>query len=223
MISPLLANIYLNPLDHEMKRQGLEMVRYADDFVILCRSEAQARQALQAVQQWMASAELELHPEKTRIVDLHEAGFDFLGYHFRAGKPGLPRIVKWPRAKSSKKLRQSLKPLTRRANGRSLEAIIQLLNPKLRGWFAYYKHSNRRTFGSVDGCVRGRLRSMLRKRRGLKGRGRGADHHRWPNTYFHEDCVRNVLQKEREHGISRLSVNNKRQRKGEDHALKETE
>lgn len=186
VISPLLANIYLNPLDHLMQEQGIAMIRYADDLVILCRSEEEAQRALQILQQWMESVELELHPQKTRIVDLHEDGFDFLGYHFRAGKPGLPRIVKWPRRRSKKKLRQSLKPLTKRANGRSLEAIIQLINPRLRGWFAYYKHSQPKTFRELDGWVRARLRSMLRKRQGLKGRSRGADHQRWPNAYFHE-------------------------------------
>jgi len=186
VISPVLANIYLNPLDHQMYEAGITMIRYADDMVILCRSEAEAQRALQFLQEWIESAGLELHPQKTRIVDLHETGFDFLGYHLQAGKPGLPRIVKWPREKSRMKLRQNLKPLTKRANGRSLEAIIQLLNPKLRGWFAYYKHSNRRTFTQVDRWIRGRLRSMLRKRHGLKGRSRGADHQRWPNAYFHE-------------------------------------
>ena len=186
VVSPLLANIYLNPLDHRMLQEGLKMVRYADDLVILCRTRREALKALRILQEWIESVELELHPEKTRIVDLHKEGFDFLGYHFQAGKPGLPRIVKWPRAKSLKRLRQNLKPLTKRANGRSLEAIIRLLNPRLKGWYAYYQHSHRGTFPQVDGWVRGRLRSILRKRRGLSGRGRGADHHRWPNTYFHE-------------------------------------
>ncbi len=185
-ISPLLANIHLNPLDHRMTEAGYEMVRYADDLVVICETQQQAEQALAVLQQWMESKGLQLHPQKTRIVDLHEEGFDFLGYHFRAGKPGLPRIVKWPRKKSMKKLRDNLKPLTKRANGRSLEAIIDLLNPKLSGWFEYFKHSNRRTFEHVDRWVRGRLRAILRKRKGLKGRSRGADHQRWPNTFFHE-------------------------------------
>lgn len=187
VISPLLANLYLNPLDHRMRQEGIEMVRYADDLVLLCRSREQARRALELLRQWMESAELELHPEKTRIVDLQTDGFDFLGYHFRAGKPGLPRIVKWPRKKSIRRLRASLKPLTRRNNGRSLERVIELVNLKLRGWFEYYKHGRSGAFPELDGWVRGRLRSMLRKRqRGLRGRARGIDHHRWPNSYFHE-------------------------------------
>lgn len=187
VISPLLANIYLNPLDHQMQQEGIEMVRYADDLVLLCRSEEEAQRALGVLQQWMETAELELHPTKTRVVDLHEDGFDFLGYHFRAGRPGLPRIVKWPHKKSMKKLRASLKPLTRRNNGRSLAQIIELINPKLRGWFEYYQHSHSNVFEGVDGWIRGRLRNMLRKRRRhLRGRARGADHHRWPNSFFHE-------------------------------------
>ena len=186
VISPLLANIYLNALDHQMTEVGLEMIRYADDLVVLCCSAQEAQQALKQLQEWMQSRGLELHPTKTRVVDMQDEGFDFLGYHFQAHKTGLPRIAKWPRDKSLRKLRSELKPLTKRANGRSLEQIIQLINPKLAGWFEYYKHSNRPTFVGVDGWVRGRLRSMLRKRKGLKGRSRSADHQRWPNTYFHE-------------------------------------
>lgn len=186
VISPLLANIFLNPLDHEMEQRGHLTVRYADDLVVLCKSEQEAREVLNLLQRWVESVGLQLHSDKTRIVDLHEDGFDFLGYHFRASKKGLPHIVKWPRTKSMKKLRANLKPLTKRANGRSLEALIQLLNPKLRGWFEYYKHSRPHTFPGVDGWVRGRLRGILRKRKGLRGRGRGIDHQRWPNAFFHD-------------------------------------
>ena len=91
VISPLLSNIYLDPLDHQMAEQGYEMVRYADDFVLLCRSEAEAREALAAVAAWVAEAGLALHPDKTRIVDTAApGGFDFLGYHFERG-------ARWPR------------------------------------------------------------------------------------------------------------------------------
>jgi len=193
VISPLLANIYLNALDHEMAHAGLEMIRYADDLVVLCSSTIQAQQALEQVQDWMRTRDLQLHPTKTCVVDMHHESFDFLGYHFQAHKAGLPRISKWPRAKSLRKLRSSLKPLTKRANGRSLEHIIVLINPKLTGWFEYYKHSTRPTFVGLDGWVRGRLRAMLRKRKGLKGRGRGADHQRWPNAYFHDRGLFSLL------------------------------
>jgi hypothetical protein len=85
VISPLLSNLYLDPLDHLLAGKGYELVRYADDFVILCRSEAEAREALEQVQAWTASVGLKLHPVKTRTVDATQAGgFDFLGYHFES-------------------------------------------------------------------------------------------------------------------------------------------
>jgi len=178
VISPLLANIYLDPLDHEMAERGFQMVRYADDFVILCRSEAEAREALAAVAQWMAEAGLMLHPEKTRIVDARQpGGFDFLGYHFERGR-------RWPSRKSLAKVRMSLRRRTRRTNGQSFASIIASINPILRGWCAYFQHSRPYTFEAMDAWVRMRLRSILRRRLGLRGRGRGADHHRWPNAFI---------------------------------------
>jgi len=177
VISPLLSNIYLDPLDHLMAEAGFEMVRYADDFVILCRDRATAEQALEVVQDWTASADLTLHPEKTCIVDVEDEGFDFLGYHFHAAH-------RWPRKKSLKKLRSTIRQKTKRAHGHSLEDIIADVNETLVGWFEYFQHSHRYTFSSLDGWIRMRLRSILRKRQGRKGRGRGLDHHRWPNTFF---------------------------------------
>lgn len=178
VISPLLSNIYLNPLDHLMASKGFEMVRYADDFVILCRSENKARQALEVVNRWVEQALLTLHPEKTQIVDAtQKGGFDFLGYHFERGH-------KWPRKKSMKKLKDSIRRRTKRTSGNSMQRIISRINPTLRGWYEYFKHSLRNTISSVDGWVRGRLRSILRKRSGRKGRARGNDHHRWKNAYF---------------------------------------
>jgi len=178
VLSPLLSNIYLDPLDHLMAEQGYEMVRYADDFVILCRSKAEAQQALEEVGEWVEAAGLTLHPEKTRIVDANgPEGFDFLGYHFVAGK-------RWPRRKSVKKLKDTIRAKTKRTNGHSLEAIIQNVNRTLIGWFEYFKHSRKYTFERLDRWIRMRLRSILRKRLGLRGRGRGADHQRWTNTFF---------------------------------------
>jgi RNA-directed DNA polymerase len=177
VISPLLSNIYLNPLDHHMAQAGIEMVRYADDFVILCRSEEDANRALAMVQAWTATAGLTLHPTKTRIVDAKEDAFEFLGYRFEDGK-------RYPRAKSLTKLKDTIRAKTKRTSGESLRAIIASLNPTLRGWFEYFKHSYRTTFSDIDKWTRMRLRSILRKRKGLKGRGRGADHHRWRNAYF---------------------------------------
>jgi RNA-directed DNA polymerase len=180
VISPLLANIYLNPLDHLMASKGYEMVRYADDFVILCQSQQEAEEALSQIQRWVAAHGLTLHPEKTRIVDASQkGGFDFLGYHFERG-------YKWPRKKSRDKLRESLRAETRRNNGNSMKQIIETLNPKLRGWYGYFKHSLTNTLSEHDRWLRVRLRSILRKRAGGEGRGRGEDHHRYPNRYFAE-------------------------------------
>lgn len=178
VISPLLSNIYLNPLDHLMAGHGIEMVRYADDFVLLCKSPEDAQRALALVQEWVEQNGLTLHPEKTRIVDVRErGGFDFLGYHFERG-------YKWPRDKSIKKLRDTIRAKTKRTNGNSLSRIIADINPVLRGWFEYFKHSHWNVCQDIDGWVRMRLRSTLRKRSKRKGRGRGADHQRWPNAYF---------------------------------------
>ncbi len=178
VLSPLLANIYLDPLDHIMAERGFEMTRYADDFVVLCASQTEARRALETIREWTGEAGLELHPDKTRIVDASQrGGFDFLGYHFERG-------YKWPRKKSLKKLKDTIRPKTKRCNGHSLAVIIEKINPTLGGWFVYFKHSHPNTFPHIDGWVRMRLRSILRKRRKGQGRGRGADHQRWPNAYF---------------------------------------
>jgi RNA-directed DNA polymerase len=178
VLSPLLSNIYLNPLDWLMVEEGREMVRYADDAVILCRSEREAQEALEKVQQWVEQAGLTLHPQKTRIVDASQpGGFDFLGYHFERGK-------KWPRKKSMGRLKEVIRARTRRNNGKSMKAICASLNPTLKGWYGYFRFSLRTTFSMVDGYIRGRLRSILRRRLGKEGRGRGRDHQHWPNTYF---------------------------------------
>lgn len=180
VISPLLSNIYLDPLDHHMAEQGYEMVRYADDFVVLCRSREQAERALAEVGTWTAAAGLCLHPDKTRIVDATQpGGFDFLGYHFERG-------YRWPSPKSLKKHKDTIRAHTKRANGHSLQEIIRRVNTVRRGWFEYFKHSHWPTFEFLDGWVRMRLRSILRHRQGKRGRGRGLDHHRWPNAFFAE-------------------------------------
>jgi RNA-directed DNA polymerase len=177
VISPLLSNIYLNPLDQEMARAGFEMVRYADDFVIMCRSLDEANRALAKVQEWTAAAGLTLHPTKTRIVNATEDAFEFLGYRFERG-------TRHPRAKSLKKLKDTIRATTKRTSGKSLRMIIASLNPTLYGWFEYFKHSHKWTFERLDGWIRMRLRSLLRKREGRKGRGHGLDHNRWPNAFF---------------------------------------
>lgn len=178
VISPLLSNIYLDPLDHHMAQLGYEMVRYADDFVILCRSQTEAQSALAEVEKWTTVAGLRLHPDKTRIVDATQrGGFDFLGYHFERG-------LRWPARKSRRKFQDKIRAQTKRANGHSLQRIVAELAPIQRGWFEYFKHSHWTTFIELDKWIRMRLRSILRHQHKLKGRGRGNDHNRWPNAFF---------------------------------------
>ena len=180
VISPLLSNIYLDPLDHRMETAGIEMVRYADDLVLLCRTAEEATEALDRLRSWTTQAGLTLHPEKTCVVDVQEpGGFDFLGYHFEQGR-------RRPRDKSLRKFKDTIRSKTRRANGHSLDAIIADVNLTTRGWFEYFKHSHRYTFNILDGWVRMRLRSILRKRQRRQGPGRGFDHQRWPNRFFAE-------------------------------------
>jgi RNA-directed DNA polymerase len=186
-ISPLLANIYLNPLDHELERQGYELVRYADDMVILCQTQSQAQEVLNLLKNWMEQAGLQLHPEKTRIVDMRpeDEYFDFLGYRFkRNGRNG--KIDRWASPKSVANLRTTLRPYLKRCNGRSLDCTIAVIKPILQGWYEYFKNARHPMFDGIDGWVRMRLRSILRKRAGRRGRGRGADHQRWPNNFFAE-------------------------------------
>lgn len=178
VISPMLANLYLDPLDHELERLGWELVRYADDFVVLCRTKEEAEAVLQRLRSWTEQAGLILHPTKTRIVNAIEEGFDFLGWHFRGRQ-------KWPRKKSVQKLREKLRPLTRRTNGRSLSEIVAKANPILRGWYGYFRDSCESGLGDVDSWLRHRLRAMLRKREKRPGYGRTrTDHLRWPNRWF---------------------------------------
>jgi len=180
VISPLLSNIYLDPLDHHMAQHGYEMVRYADDFVILCRSQQEAEQALAEVTSRVEAAGLRLHPDKTRVVDATQrGGFDFLGYHFERG-------YRWPSKKSLGKLKEKIRAKTKRTSGHSLKRIIAELHPILRGWFEYFKHSHWTWLQNLDKWIRMRLRSILRRRQGRRGRALGLDHHRWPNAFFAE-------------------------------------
>jgi RNA-directed DNA polymerase len=182
VLSPLLSNVYLNPLDHLAVIQKWEMVRYADDFVVLCRSQAQAEAALSEIRRWCGVEGLNVHPDKTRIVDVRREGFDFLGYHFKTteGK----KLIRIPRQKSLQKLKDSVRAKTKRGNGESLFCIIAGVNRTLLGWFGYFKHSCSTVFEPIDEWVRMRLRSILRKRAGQRGRGRGRDHNHWPNAFF---------------------------------------
>ena len=178
VVSPLLANLYLHAVDQALCAAGLKVARYADDLVILCRSESEAKEALALLEKEMAKRKLTLHPEKTRLVEATKhGGFDFLGYHFERG-------YRWPRKKSLQALKDKIREKTKRTNGTSLTCILADLNKTLKGWFAYFKHSQRPTFERLDGWIRMRVRSILRQRHGGRGRGRGRDHLRWPNAYF---------------------------------------
>jgi RNA-directed DNA polymerase len=187
VISPLLANIYLDELDKEMEKFGHAMVRYADDFVVMCADATEATRALKEIYDCMRRLELELHPTKTKIVDMNGKGnsFEFLGYHFeRTRRSGNIRL--WARAKSEQKLRGAVRMKTKRCNGHSLRGIIEAINQTVKGWYEYFKGCIRSVFTELDGWIRMRLRSILRKRRGGRGRGRGADHQRWGNAFFCE-------------------------------------
>jgi RNA-directed DNA polymerase len=180
IISPLLANLYLHPLDVVMAQRGYPLVRYADDFVVLCASADEAQAALAEVKAWVEANGLSLHPDKTHIGDCREVGqgFEFLGYRFEAGR-------RWVRKKSLRALKDKVRALTARTRGDSLARIMAELNPVLRGWFHYFQHAWRTEFPTLDGFVRRRLRAVLRKQTKQPGFGRcKADHRRWPNAYF---------------------------------------
>lgn len=180
VLSPLLANIYLHPLDQHMLARGYKMVRYADDFVVMCQSAYEAQQALAEIQQWVSDNGLELNMDKTHIGDCLQKGqgFEFLGYRFEAGK----RLV---RKKSVTKFKDAIRHRTGRTRSASLAAIVAELNAVLRGWYQYFQHAMSAVFSMLDGFVRRRLRAMLRKREKRPGAGRcQADTRRWPNAYF---------------------------------------
>jgi RNA-directed DNA polymerase len=194
VLSPLLSNVYLAPLDHLAAASGLEMVRYADDFVILCRTADDAQRALELVQAWVVENGLVLHPVKTKIVDVRSDGFDFLGYHFRGTTRG---IRHWPRKKSVQKLKETLRPATRRTSGHSMAVVIARVNRTLRGWFAYFQHSQSGIFRDLDGWMRQRLRAILRKRSKRRGVASGGDFRRWPNAFFAEQGLFSLVEAHR--------------------------
>ena len=180
VISPLLANLYLHPLDERMTKLGYQMVRYADDFVILCRDAQTAHKALEEVTAWVKENGLILHPDKTHIGDCAIAGqgFEFLGYRFEAGK-------RWVRKKSLQGFKDKVREKTSRTRGTSLSAIIADLSATIKGWYGYFKHAYRSTFPDLDGFIRRRLRAILRKQQKRPGMGLcQSDHRRWPNAYF---------------------------------------
>jgi RNA-directed DNA polymerase len=180
VISPLLANIYLHPLDELMAARAYRMVRYADDFVVLCKTREEAEAALASIRAWVDSNGLRRHPDKTHVGDCLVAGegFEFLGYRFERGQ-------RYVRKKSLTRFKDAVREKTRRTRGDSLEGVIADLNRTLRGWFAYFKHAHPRTFIVLDRFVRRRLRALLRKQQNRPSIGKSkADHQRWPNAFF---------------------------------------
>lgn len=183
VLSPLLANIYLHPLDREMERVGYRMARDADDFVVLCRSEEKARDALARVCGWIEAHGLTLHPEKTQVGNClgPGQGFDFLGSRFERGR-------RYVRKKSLTALKDKVRLLTRRTRGESLSRIVADLNPILKGWFNYFKHAHGSVFPPLDSFVRRRLRGILckqHKQPNCFNRSKSV-HQRWPNAFFAE-------------------------------------
>jgi len=178
IISPVLANIFLHDLDVALEKRGTAWVRYADDVVALCQSREEAEQVLEFIGEILHGLGLKLSLEKTRIVHLDE-GFDYLGWHYQGQQ-------RWPRKKSVDKLRHRLRAMTRRNRPDSVQSICAELAPVQRGWFNFFRAGNSQsTFRMLDGWLRRRLRSLLRRRTKRKGISRGGrDHQRWPNTYF---------------------------------------
>lgn len=196
VISPLLSNIYLHVFDRELVRRGVgQLVRYADDFVILCKTREQAETALEVAGEILADLGLELHPDKTKVVDLRQGreGFDFLGFHFRARMSGRlweqKRIVRyylhrWPSKRAMKRMRQKVKTRTgRNRAGTDIRVVIDELNPILRGWGNYFRTGNAaKKFVQIDDYVVGRLRGLMVKKRGRNLRpGQWLD---WTEDWF---------------------------------------
>jgi RNA-directed DNA polymerase len=198
VISPLLANIYLHAFDAAWAERGTgELVRYADDFVVLCSTREQADEAQRRATVLLSELGLSLHPEKTRVVDLREGrgGFDFLGCHFRARMSGRlweqRRIIRyylhrWPSQRSMKRARARIKALTAHSQmGQQLEVVIERLNLFLRGWGNYFRSGNAGSkFNSLDFYVTWRLKTLLIKKRGRNLRP--GHFNTWTRSWLHD-------------------------------------
>ena len=205
VISPLLANIYLHAFDRAWAESGTgELVRYADDFVVLCTTREQAEQAQERAAALLGALGLRLHPGKTRVVDLRAGrqGFDFLGCHLHARMSGKlweqRRIIRyylhrWPSVRSMKRARARVKALTGRSQaGRELKVVIERLNLFLRGWGNYFRTGNAADrFVTMDRYVTWRLKRLLIKKRGRNLHAGQAD--RWTRTWFHDQGLHQLL------------------------------
>ena len=187
VISPLLANIYLHDLDVSLVDAEYKMIRYADDFVVLTKSKEQAEQALNLVANWMTLHGLSLHPDKTHVGNcaVEGEGFEFLGYRFEAG-------TRWVRPKSIRRFRDRIRQETSRVCGKSIEQVIEKLNPVLRGWSNYFKEVTKYTLGSFDSFVRRRLRAILDRQNKKRSFGAGFSNMRYPNKFFADKGLINM-------------------------------
>ena len=205
VISPLLVNIYLHAFDRAWAERGTgDLVRYADDFVVLCTSQSQAEEAQRRATAILGDLGLQLHPDKTRVVDLREGkeGFDFLGCHLRARMSGKlwesKRIIRyylhrWPSVRSMKRARARVRAMTSRSQvGQELQAVIKRLNLFLRGWGNYFRNGNAADkFVEMDRYVAWRLQRLLVKKRGRNLRASQAD--TWTRTWFHDQGLHQLM------------------------------
>lgn len=200
VVSPLWSNIFLHPFDEAMTGAGYQLTRWADDFVVLCRTKSEAEAALSLARRFLQEGlGVQLHPEKTRIVHVRQ-GFEFLGYKIAQGKGH--RLPRWkrqcrgnalnlyavPRDKSVKRFKDQVRRLTRRKAPVTLEELIRGLNPVIRGWGNYYRKANVRTlFNRLDRWIERRLYSFLAKR--------------WRNAMWRRYPTKRLIQ---EYGLVRL-------------------
>jgi len=192
VISPLLSNIYLHDLDVVIVNAGYKMLRYADDFVILTQSQKEAEEALKLVQAWIDEHDLSLHPEKTHIGNcmVEGQGFEFLGYRFEAG-------TSWVRRKSIQKFRDRIREITSKVGGKSIQAVIEKLNPVLMGWGRYFINVTKYTLGTFDSFVRRRLRAIIQSQNKKKSFGAGWCNVKYPNKFFASKGLFNMEESQR--------------------------
>lgn len=174
VVSPLLANIYLHAFDREMTRRGYQVVRYADDAVVMCKLERKAKRALEVCREILTGQlKLELNAEKTRLVSFRE-GFDFLGFR-------LQQRFKKPRAKSVESFKEKVRHLTRRQQPKKVDQVIEALNPVIRGWGNYFRRGTWKGIAEeMDAWIRMRLRSFIRKRVTVRSKYNAI----YPNSFF---------------------------------------
>jgi RNA-directed DNA polymerase len=194
VISPLLSNIYLHDLDVTISNAGFKMIRYADDFVILTRSQKEAEDALGIVQAWVSDHELILHPEKTHVGNcmVIGEGFEFLGYRFEAG-------TSWVRRKSIQKFRDRIRELTSKVCGKAIQEVIVELNPVLRGWSNYFKNVTKYSLGTFDSFVRRRLRAIIERQNKRQSFGAGWCNQKIPNKFFASNGLFNMEDSQRQY------------------------